>query len=258
MIIITGARRTGVVLLIVYRTMLSARFLSSVQSFAPGSRFRRHVSADGLTKFYARGTVLFSTLSGNEIDELNAKIKTKGDVIRDLKAAGVGKPELAPHIEELMSLKAQLPAIDETPHKGTKKDKIVEKKPSVVKKVVEEMSDNELRLNRLAKVESMRAAGVEPFEYSFETTHTAIQLSQLYDGKLDPGEEDEEANVSVAGRVMTRRVFGKLAFFTMQDETGIIQLQFDKSRLGDSFKVRRPHRIASDCMRKSLNIKFYE
>jgi hypothetical protein len=29
-----------------------------------------------------------------------------------------------------------------------------------------------------------------------------------------------------------------LAFFTMQDESGTIQLQFDKTRLGDSFKVR--------------------
>lgn len=36
---------------------------------------------------------------------------------------------------------------------------------------------------------------------------------------------------------MTRRVFGKLAFFTLQDESGIIQLQFDKNRLGDNFKV---------------------
>ena len=245
-----------VVLLIVYSTMLSARFISSLQAFAPQSRLRSQIVAAGWTKCSARSTALFSTLSGYEIDELNAKIKTKGDVIRDLKAAGVGKPELAPHIEELVALKAQLPAIDEASNKVTKKEKVAEKKPSVVKKVVEEMSDNELRLNRLAKVESMREAGVEPFEYSFETTHTAIQLSQLYEGKLEPGEEDEEADVRVAGRVMTRRVFGKLAFFTMQDETGIIQLQFDKSRLGDSFKVRRPRRIAGSDMRTSLNMIF--
>jgi lysyl-tRNA synthetase class 2 len=59
----------------------------------------------------------------------------------------------------------------------------------------------------------------------------------LYDGKLEGGEEDESANVLVAGRVMTRRVFGKMAFFTLQDETGTIQLQFDTSRLEDSCKV---------------------
>ena len=239
-------------------SMLSARFLSSLQAFAPQSRRLRHVDAAGWTKFSACRTALFSTLSGNQIDELNAKIKIKGEEIRGLKAAGVGKPELAPHIDELMALKAQLPALDEAPKKAAKKEKVVEKKPSPVKKMVEELSENELRLNRLAKVESMREAGVEPFEYSFETTHSAIQLSQLYDGKLEPGEEDEETNVSVAGRVMTRRVFGKLAFFTMQDETGIIQLQFDKGRLGDSFQVRGPRFIAGTGMFTSLNLIFQQ
>lgn len=33
---------------------------------------------------------------------------------------------------------------------------------------------------------------------------------------LEPGQEDEAADVSVAGRIMARRVFGKLAFFTLQ------------------------------------------
>jgi lysyl-tRNA synthetase class 2 len=83
----------------------------------------------------------------------------------------------------------------------------------------------------------MREAGVEPFEYSFTTTHAAQDLLQQYRDKLEPGEEDETADVSVAGRIMTRRVFGKLAFYTLQDETGVIQLQFDKNRLGDTFKV---------------------
>ena len=41
--------------------------------------------------------------------------------------------------------------------------------------------------------------------------------------------------MSVAGRIMARRVFGKLAFFTLQDDTGIIQLYIDKGRLGDEF-----------------------
>ena len=100
------------------------------------------------------------------------------------------------------------------------------------------MSESEIKLNRWAKVEAMREANVEPFEYTYDVTTSAVQLAADYDGKLEPGEEDEGSDVSVAGRIMTRRVFGKLAFFTMQDESGIIQLQFDKKRLGDTFKVR--------------------
>ena len=100
------------------------------------------------------------------------------------------------------------------------------------------MSESELRLNRLSKVEAMREANIEPYEYTFDQTRKAAQLVAEYDGKLEGGEEDEESDVSVAGRIMTRRVFGKLAFFTLQDETGTIQLQFDTTRLGDSFQVR--------------------
>ena len=40
--------------------------------------------------------------------------------------------------------------------------------------------------------------------------------------------------VAVAGRVMTRRVMGKLAFFTLADESGPIQLYLEKATLASS------------------------
>jgi hypothetical protein len=178
--------------------------------------------------------------SSVDIDDLNVKIKAKGDEIRQLKAEGVDKAVLAPHIEELQALKAQL-APTETAAPTTKKAAKPEKpkKPAQPSKKVEEMSESELRLNRLAKIEAMREASVEPFEYSFVCNRSAAKLAAEYEGRLADGEEDVESDVAVAGRIMTRRVFGKLAFITLQDETGIIQLQFDAERLGDTFKVRR-------------------
>jgi len=98
------------------------------------------------------------------------------------------------------------------------------------------MTESEIRNGRLSKVQAMKDAGEEPYAYSFNPTHSAAQLHSLYDGKLDGGEEDEDADVKVAGRIMTKRVFGKLAFFTIKDESGTIQLQLEKKRLGDSFK----------------------
>lgn len=183
---------------------------------------------------------LFS--STTDLEELKEKIAAKGDEIRQLKADGVDKAALAPHVEELLALKSQLPAEEQEqkPKKESKPKK--EKAPAAEKKApptqVEEMSESELRLNRLSKVEAMREANIEPYEYTFDQTRKAAQLVAEYDGKLEGGEEDEESDVSVAGRIMTRRVFGKLAFFTLQDETGTIQLQFDTTRLGDSFQVR--------------------
>jgi len=194
-----------------------------------------------------RRIALFSTASASEVDEVKAQIKIKGDEIRALKADGVAKDELAPHVEELLALKARLPPDNETttaeakatPAKTKAKKNNNNKQQQNNNKKPEEMSESELRLNRLSKVEAMKEAGVEPFEYSYPATHKAGQLLELYDGKLEPGEEEESADVAVAGRIMTRRVFGKLAFFTLQDETGTVQLQFDKNRLGDTFKVRQ-------------------
>ena len=186
---------------------------------------------------------LWSTLSPNELGELNEKIKVKGDEIRLLKANGVDKETLSPYIQELLALKAQIP--EENGEKKTLKtkkkqsnDKSTKKSGAKSNKASQELTESELRQNRLAKVAAMRQVGVEPFEYSFDTTHTASQLHALYDDELENGQEDETADVAVAGRIITRRVFGKLAFFTLQDETGTIQLQFDKNRLAETFKVR--------------------
>jgi hypothetical protein len=161
----------------------------------------------------------------------------------------ITKEELAPHIAELKLLKSQLPQTTTTTDdkvkdnltNDTTKDKkstVSKKKASSVAAVVEELSETELRFTRVTKIDTMRSVGVEPYEYTFVRTHTADQLQREYKDKLENGEEDTTILVRIAGRIMTRRVFGKLAFFTLQDSTGTIQLQFDQSRLHDSFQVR--------------------
>ncbi|KAI5063810.1 hypothetical protein GOP47_0020480 [Adiantum capillus-veneris] len=80
--------------------------------------------------------------------------------------------------------------------------------------------------------EDLRAGGFQPYAYSWDRTHTALQLQDLYK-ELINGEEakEEEDNVSVAGRVMARRAFGKLTFLTLKDETSSIQLYCEKNVL---------------------------
>lgn len=189
--------------------------------------------------------------------ELNQKIQQKGDEIRQYKAEGMSKIDLQPHIDELKLLKSQLVVPDavvtekptESNNNNQSKLKEQPKSPNNNKKqkgaAADEVviSESEYRLNRIAKIEAMKQAGIEPFEYTFNRTTTAEQLLMQYSSTivLQPGEEDSatiENNVRIAGRIMTRRVFGKLAFFTVQDETGIIQIQFDTNRLGNSFAVR--------------------
>ena len=58
--------------------------------------------------------------------------------------------------------------------------------------------------------------------HRFEPTATAAELHEKFDS-LDAGVETDET-VTVAGRLMLRRVQGKLAFGQLQDSTGRVQL----------------------------------
>ncbi len=58
--------------------------------------------------------------------------------------------------------------------------------------------------------------------YRFERTHEVASIRRDHDG-LGPGDESG-VTVSVAGRVMLRRVQGKLAFAELHDSSGAIQL----------------------------------
>ena len=89
------------------------------------------------------------------------------------------------------------------------------------------MSD--LRATRLEKARALEAHGYLPYAFSYAPTHRAAALREAH-ADLAHGEEREE-RVSLAGRILTRRVMGKLAFFTLADETGTIQLYLDKAHL---------------------------
>lgn len=87
----------------------------------------------------------------------------------------------------------------------------------------------EIRATRIEKVKTLQAQGMNPYAYRWERTHTAAVLQEKY-AHLAAGEAVGD-RVSVAGRIMARRIFGKLAFFTLQDESGTIQLYLDKQTI---------------------------
>ncbi|CAO2832867.1 unnamed protein product [Amaranthus hypochondriacus] len=91
-------------------------------------------------------------------------------------------------------------------------------------------SDKEaIRSIRLNKVEELRSNGLEPYAYKWDRTHSTTQLQTIYE-QLPNGEEAPDI-VSVSGRIMSRRAFGKLAFLTLRDQTGTIQLYCEKEKL---------------------------
>ena len=86
-----------------------------------------------------------------------------------------------------------------------------------------------IRAARLEKVHQLKAIGMNPYAYHWESTHHAAELQEKF-ADLPDGEE-VDLEVAIAGRILARRVFGKLAFFNLQDETGTIQLYLDKQKI---------------------------
>lgn len=83
---------------------------------------------------------------------------------------------------------------------------------------------------RLAKLSDLRSAGVDPYPVRFERSALAADLHAAH-GDLGPGLSTGE-RATVAGRILLRRSFGKLAFLTVEDMSGRIQLMASTGDLG--------------------------
>lgn len=91
---------------------------------------------------------------------------------------------------------------------------------------------DEIRATRIEKLQQLKDLGLNPYAYKWDITHHAAELQKKY-ADLAAGEEVDD-EVAIAGRIVARRVFGKLAFFELQDETDKIQLYLDKKRINNT------------------------
>jgi len=83
---------------------------------------------------------------------------------------------------------------------------------------------------RLAKVERMRAAGVDPYPVGYPRTHTMAEVRSEF-GELPPDATTGKV-VGVAGRVVLSRIGGKLCFARLRDGTGELQAMVSLDRVG--------------------------
>jgi lysyl-tRNA synthetase class 2 len=91
-------------------------------------------------------------------------------------------------------------------------------------------SSSELLAARRRKLESLRAAGIEPFPHQFPGVEPIAAVREAHES-LETGEESSEAH-RVAGRLAARRGQGKMAFLDLVDRSGQIQLQARADILG--------------------------
>jgi lysyl-tRNA synthetase class 2 len=103
----------------------------------------------------------------------------------------------------------------------------------------QEIDENEIIAQRRAKLSSIRKNG-QAFPNDFRPDSQARVLHAEYGGKSKEELVEADLTVSVAGRVVLRRIMGKASFVTLQDTTGRIQLYIRQNDLGqeiyDDFK----------------------
>jgi lysyl-tRNA synthetase class 2 len=92
------------------------------------------------------------------------------------------------------------------------------------------VSDDLLAVRR-AKLERLRADGIDPFPHAFAGVVPVGDVHAAHDGLADG--EETDVRVRVAGRLHARRGQGKMAFLDLDDRSGRLQLQAKVDVLGE-------------------------
>jgi lysyl-tRNA synthetase class 2 len=92
--------------------------------------------------------------------------------------------------------------------------------------------DHEQSVVRRKKLQALRDLGVDPYPNDFRPDHTTAEVHAAF-GALDEAALGVARVVSVAGRVVAVRDFGKAAFLQLQDGSGRLQVHVRRDRLGD-------------------------
>ena len=93
--------------------------------------------------------------------------------------------------------------------------------------IEQELDENHLIQIRKEKLAELQEKGKDPFEVTkFNVTHTSKKVKDNY-------EELEQKDVTVAGRMIAKRIMGKASFCTIQDVDGKIQSYVSINDLGE-------------------------
>jgi lysyl-tRNA synthetase class 2 len=85
-----------------------------------------------------------------------------------------------------------------------------------------------IRAVRHEKLEALRAAGVNPYPYRFEVSHTVTDVAEQ-----EQTLASSEAKVRIAGRMMAKRGHGATSFGHLEDRTGRMQFYVRRDDIGE-------------------------
>ncbi|MFA5692005.1 MAG: lysine--tRNA ligase [Acholeplasmataceae bacterium] len=92
---------------------------------------------------------------------------------------------------------------------------------------------NEQQQIRREKAKELKELGIDPFGSRYERTHHALDIITLYDKYNHDELEELNKEVTVAGRIVLKRVQGKAGFINILDQGSKIQVYLRQNLIGD-------------------------
>ena len=92
---------------------------------------------------------------------------------------------------------------------------------------------NDQELVRRQKMEDLRAKGIDPFGQAYVRTANSKSIKDEYGACSKEELEVKAVEVSIAGRIMSKRRMGKMCFMHILDKDGQIQLVINKADVGE-------------------------
>lgn len=92
---------------------------------------------------------------------------------------------------------------------------------------------NDQLLVRRQKMTSISESGLDPFGGRFERTHLSEEVRSEFEAISKEDLEEQGHEVTIAGRIMTKRGKGKAGFAHLQDFSGQIQIYVRKDAIGE-------------------------
>jgi len=80
---------------------------------------------------------------------------------------------------------------------------------------------------RLDSLNRIRARGIDPYPHSYHPSHTIREATTLFEQQKESSQD-----ISLAGRIVSKRSIGKLSFLDIRDGSGKIQLSLRYDLLG--------------------------
>ena len=135
--------------------------------------------------------------------------------------------------ERRKAFEAAHPELAAKRREADQKRKEVKEKISQAAEAAEEMSLNDQEAARRQKMEQLRAQGIDPFGHAYERTALSSDIFRDYGGKTAEELDALNVQVSIAGRIMSKRRMGKLGFVHLLDRDGRIQVVINQRIVGD-------------------------